>query len=796
MKKTKWQILLCITLALLIAMGATVPTNALADEEAAETLLTITGLELPKAGSVFPKEATVVSEEGVSWQIPVLWIDETGVRSPDIAGDGLCYPVFVLFIPDEAAMHRQNAEAEDFRLTVDEAILALFGGKINTVFDADTGLTYIIPGNINFTPPKAVPAYGPLGSEQEKENATYRNPNYIKPDAEEETPYGDKTEAETVSAPDKDSDHAEVSDQAAMTRKSGEAAMYPPAVEESDSASASPEKEPVQESNSAPAFPEKESVPQEDRLPLDIIPVHCAKTAQNALEPEELASLVDLIRYKLQPQAVNILLDRFPAFREAYDEGLIGQNLGLYIYAFSGDKDGIEPHQNIKENWTAFVRSRLYDYTDYCYMMCVNVRYFFEVNERNTYVKDKETGKYILTEDEQRIQNMESTIIHEMLHLFMHDYNRVGMTGTTDPEMWGDPELSKADRAELYKSKFPTWFTEGLACSVQNTYQYRNFAFQRLRYLGDGEYDPYYTPENVLSAYQMTKFQAKRSSKEFISHFDLETADDKNVKDKVDAQYTSGYLACLYLAELAANQKGTSSITTDEAGDFIVKSDPLREGVNTILERLHKGETLDELIENLSGGRFADTAAFERAFIKGDGDSLDFCVTYLNYMQELSEEPDREYLPSGSILLDFDLDYSSPLDRNMQGAENAFVFTDSNTVVPSTVELLRAYTNGGTSYRGLFREEDFADIENQADEDIFPEEEPMDEDEENTSDAAFDDESLPRDEADDPEPETIEAFEEEDAPVQAFEFYTEETTSYEGDSDFQDDWGGGWDDGE
>ena len=134
--------------------------------------------------------------------------------------------------------------------------------------------------------------------------------------------------------------------------------------------------------------------------------------------------------------------------------------------------------------------------------------------------------------------------------------------------------------------------------------------------------------------------------------------------------------------------------------------------------------------------------------------------------------------------------------KEMQGAENAFVFTDSNTVVPSTVELLRAYTNGGTSYRGLFREEDFADIENQADEDIFPEEEPMDEDEENTSDAAFDDESLPRDEADDPEPETIEAFEEEDAPVQAFEFYTEETISYEGDSDFQDDWGGGWDDGE
>jgi hypothetical protein len=152
---------------------------------------------------------------------------------------------------------------------------------------------------------------------------------------------------------------------------------------------------------------------------------------------------------------------------------------------------------------------------------------------------------------------------------------------------------------------------------------------------------------------------------------------------------------------MAVGKNGESAVSMDEAGDIKLNSDPIRRGINTILERMHQGETLDELICDISGGRFADTADFERKFIKKDTDSLDFCVAYLNYMQELSMDPDREYLPSGSVLLDFDLDYNSPIDININGERNAYVLIDTDQQVPSTVDILQAYMDGGRSLMGI-----------------------------------------------------------------------------------------------
>ena len=420
------------------------------------------------------------------------------------------------------------------------------------------------------------------------------------------------------------------------------------------------------------------------------------------METEQLAKLVDLIRFRIQPQAVNILLDRFPAFREAYDDGLIGEQLGFYIYSKTGDKDGIPSHQGMKPTWTAFASSRLTwqedQYMEYAYLMALNTRYLFETDANNYFIKDPETGKYVLTEDEKRLQQLENTIIHEMLHIFMNDYNRVGMTGTLYPEQWRDSELTRDEKyAMRNEAMFPTWFKEGLACSVQNTYQYRYESLQLFSYIGEGQFADEYTPEVVLNAYGTTFFRPDMSRRGYESHLDLETSDDNSIRNKVNAQYTTGYLACLYLGELAARKGGDTSISADESWDLRMESEPLRLGIDSILKRLHDGETLDEVIADLSDGRFVDTTDFEESFVKGDEDSLDFCVTYLNYMRELSQQPNREYLAHGSILLDFDLDYGSPIDRNVQGAENAYVITDSNNVVPSTVELLRAYVGGGRS---------------------------------------------------------------------------------------------------
>ena len=817
-RRSKWQILLCLMLAFAVAASIMLPSTAFADEGTTETDvtdLTITGLVLPEAGSAFPAEASVVSSGGDSWQIPVFWIDEDGSPADGVAGEETYYPVFVFFIPDEILAHLEAVGSGDFRLFIDDAILALFGtDDFYTVSDAETGLTYITLGSVKFALPSKVPSYGPLGPDLEVGgDSSYRNPNYVAPDeASDLSPAPAPDTAETEPAPKSD-DRGDT-----PIEDDGPDDMDAPAPLPAPVPAVTDEPAPVpadEEKDSGPSSQEEEPAPEEDPLPFDLIPVHCAKTAQNALEPEELAGLVDMIRYKIQPQAVNILLDRFPAFREAYDEGLVGQDLGLYIYAFKADKDGMSSHKGIGETWAAFAgHSHVRqpdDSLEYAYMMGVNARYFFEVDERNYYVKDKETGKYTLTQDEEKIQKMETTIIHEMLHLFMDDYNRVGMAGMTDPEMWRDPDRQDVKQSLYEETRFPTWFKEGLASAVQNNYQYRKHSFDRFRYIGDGEFDDFYTPENVLNAYQMTEFQWYPGARTFESHFDLETADDKKVDHTVDAKYVSGYLACLYLAELAANQKGESSVTQDETGSFIMKSAPLLEGINTILERLHNGETLDEVIEDISGGRFTDTSAFERNFIKGDDDSLDFCVVFLNYMQELSEESDREYLPNGSILLDFDLDYVSPLDRNVQGAQNAYVFADSNDYVPSTVEMLRAYTNGGTSRRGLYREEDFED------EDVLPADVPEDEfedeagilpeedsevwEEEYASDTDIPDDGLPQEQPEVPDYEELVAFDEEDAPVSAFESHDEESWSYEGDYDSQDNgwdggWDGGWDDGE
>lgn len=55
-----------------------------------------------------------------------------------------------------------------------------------------------------------------------------------------------------------------------------------------------------------------------------LLDIHCAQTARDALTDEDLAWLIDLIINRLEPQAVNLLLDRFPAFSAAADKGEIG----------------------------------------------------------------------------------------------------------------------------------------------------------------------------------------------------------------------------------------------------------------------------------------------------------------------------------------------------------------------------------------------------------------------------------------------------------------------------------------
>ena len=89
-----------------------------------------------------------------------------------------------------------------------------------------------------------------------------------------------------------------------------------------------------------------------------LVDIYCAQTARDALSDEDLAWLIDLVINRLEPQAVNLLIDRFPAFRAAADKGEIGTQIGLYIYYNKGDADGDPAHVIDAEGTLAYVDDR------------------------------------------------------------------------------------------------------------------------------------------------------------------------------------------------------------------------------------------------------------------------------------------------------------------------------------------------------------------------------------------------------------------------------------------------------
>jgi hypothetical protein len=63
--------------------------------------------------------------------------------------------------------------------------------------------------------------------------------------------------------------------------------------------------------------------PAEEKNPSDLrglIDIYCAQTARDAYTDEDLELFIDLILNKLEPQAVEMLLDRFPCLRAAADQ--------------------------------------------------------------------------------------------------------------------------------------------------------------------------------------------------------------------------------------------------------------------------------------------------------------------------------------------------------------------------------------------------------------------------------------------------------------------------------------------
>lgn len=454
-----------------------------------------------------------------------------------------------------------------------------------------------------------------------------------------------------------------------------------------------------------------------------LVDIYCSQTAKDALSTEDLEWLIDLILHRLEPQAVNLLLSKFPSFGEAAAKGEISTQIGLYIYFQTGDNDGKYEHKTVS-GVVAYALSAA-DEIDgspkFCHMLGLDTLALVRKNEAGEPIRDPSTGKFTLLREGLSLTSLQNTIVHELFHAIMADYNRTGMTGTNDLEdirvdatgNYAHPDRSS--RTALIE--YPRWFVEGSATTVENAYQYHYDSFELLRRAnyGLGKPNRDYDANTLFNNYTYGM-----KDKNTFAYFDLEyhntyTDEAGNNINTNNSRYTSGYLATLYLSDLAARyiNDGESAIRIGDDGTTTVDAARLRTGLDSLMRWMHEGQTMDELVGSLSPTDennqpiYKNTDDLTKKFIKGekggdgeyvgDKESLAFTVAYLNNLRKIEEELPKEDDPNGSILQDFDVNYKSMLNPNQEATAPVLNIAESNSLVESSVASDQAAIGGGKS---------------------------------------------------------------------------------------------------
>ncbi|MBQ8329458.1 MAG: hypothetical protein IJX83_07525 [Lachnospiraceae bacterium] len=427
-----------------------------------------------------------------------------------------------------------------------------------------------------------------------------------------------------------------------------------------------------------------------------LVRIHCNDAAKKVFSQDDLEFFADLIINKLQPQAVNLLLASFPSFRQEAENGRIGKDIGLEI-----DYDPDATYYGYATN-----KPDIKDGT---------LSYFVSINTAML-VKDKKAANPVVTKEGKNIIELANTMVHEFFHVFMYDFNRTGMTGMTTPT---EPTMVDGKETEKYlQTRFPKWFIEGTASSVEHNWRGRpdEFIIMRREFSEDTQYRQLYERDLLLKRYVLgfDKKQDDGSIKNYFT-YDLECANgfDKygNAVDTVGSRYTAGYLATLYLSELSARSHPQigSSVRQTESGGIAFNNVALKYGLDYILARIHNGESLDSVIKDISGGRYQSTDDFEARFIKGpltegyyygDDDSINFSVDFMNYMLNISRTEGRDNVANGSILFDFEQDFGIPLDPDKNDTTDILAVYPYMHYVSSSVDPEFAHTSGGKSVEG------------------------------------------------------------------------------------------------
>ncbi len=458
-----------------------------------------------------------------------------------------------------------------------------------------------------------------------------------------------------------------------------------------------------------------------------LVEMYCAQTARDVLSDDDLEWLVELIIDYLEPQAVNYLLYNLPVFNDATQNGEIGKEISLYVNYKNGDKDGIKDHESTVDALayvTAYAKE-IEGNLKYSYMLAVNVDSLVEADAEGKPITNPKTGRYTLIREGEAMDTFHNTIVHELFHALMDDYNRTGMAGATnldDLRVDAEGRVLTEEAGKRYLAlKFPPWFVEGSASSVENVFALRNHVFQDLRRLqgtdgrfGLGELNPTYTKALLLNTYVNGHSSDGRFLYNDLGFCEGGTDSNGNKIDVESSNYVTGYLATLYLCELSARYVYNNAESSVKVVDGVttVDSDKLRVGLDNLLRWMHvENRSLDFLVDMISpndnNGQslYNNVDSFQDLFIKGeknadgtfkgDNESLQFVTTLLNYLLYLDNQlPEGEH-PTGSILGVFGKRYTTPLDQSKKTSSDYLKITNANETIPSTVKSDTAGIGGG-----------------------------------------------------------------------------------------------------
>ena len=591
----------------------------------------IINLEAPKAGMPLDTVAQVKTKEGFFWDIPVIWLDESGEIATQCISGKKYTPIFAFYIPDTVTFGAIS-ENSTLKLVLPDFLNEIYGdGGFISIVNASNKIAYITTTSIM---------------------------DYVTSAASSPKLSSDAFSRLTVVA-----SAAEIYNYESFAQK----------MEEIIRAEGNSESHETGSSDTADSTNASEE-PQAPAKPVvDIIALHCNADVINNIGRTNLSGLLDLIMNVVQPQVVSQLTSSFPAYSEAATNGELGKEIGLYIYdsRFQEDKT-----RNLKSA-LAYV-SAGYNNGVYEYYMGINTETLYKVSA---------DGEYVFNENE--LNNLYNTVTHEMMHAIMDDYVRTGMAGAVYE---GNPYYDNSD-----ENAFPNWFIEGSATTVEAAYTYWADIFDAMRTnLQTNEKSSTFSNELLLDYYQ--NYNNQYYGKASINNTDKNYSDEKNTA----SAYVSGYLACLYLSKLAIESgkvEGYNSIIYDyeDQDGCYYDSETIRYGFSSILDLLHNGTSMDSVIYDISGGRYADTIAFQDAFLTStDTASVDFCVDYLNYMKAVSDyltgggnsDAEGGVRANGSLLLPFDTALRSAIKDEVpadQPEQTLYNFVDSDTYVASTV---------------------------------------------------------------------------------------------------------------